>query len=165
VPLQPPVGTASPPAPVAPGPVTERPELATAVISSSPPAQVRVNGRFVGLSPVTLRRVPPGPVQVEVYDSVKGFAKVQTFILDPGDNGVLQVSVEQGSLELRIHPSAVVFLDDKRVGETPLGPISLYEGHHELRLECEELGKRLTTNITIEPRQTSVFKFNLKEEK
>jgi len=162
-PVHPPVETktAPRPSPAAPEPAPEQPQLATAVLSSSPPAQIRVNGRFVGLSPVTLRDQPLGPVQVEVYDSVKGFSKHRTFVLEPGDNGELQIPVRQGTLELRIHPSAAVILDGKRLGETPLQPITLYEGTHGLRLENDQLGKHLITTVTIEPGETFVFQFDM----
>ncbi|HYH98527.1 serine/threonine protein kinase, partial [Hyalangium sp.] len=164
-PLQPTREVAPPAPPAAPPPSAAQPRLATAVFSSSPPAQIRVNGQFVGLSPVTLRNLTPGTVHVEVYDSVKGFSKQRTFDLEPGDNGVLKVSVERATLELRIHPYAVVILDGKHLGPTPLEPISLYEGKHGLRLENEELGKHLITTLTIGPGEAHVFKFNMEDGK
>ncbi|KFE65244.1 Serine/Threonine protein kinase [Hyalangium minutum] len=159
--LVPPLIEVAPTAPPAVSePAREQPQLATAVLSSSPPAQIRVNGQFVGLSPVTLRNQPPGPLQVEVYDSVRGFSKRHTFVLVPGDNGALHIPVNKGTLELRIHPSAAVILDGKRLGHTPLEPITLYEGTHGLRLENEELGKHLITTVTITPGEATVFQFD-----
>jgi hypothetical protein len=131
--------------------------LATAVFESSPPAQIRVHGQFVGFSPVMLRNLAPGPVHVEVYDSVKGFAKRWTFVLEPGDNGVLRVEVQQATLELRVRPKTTVILDGKNLGQTPLEPIRLYEGKHGLRLEHEDLGKQIITTLTIEPGEHHVF--------
>jgi serine/threonine protein kinase len=160
VPAPPPVEPASAGQPAAHEPTSERPRLATAVLSSTPPAQIRVNGQFVGLSPVTLRNQPPGPIQVEVYDSVKGFSKRHTFVLEPGDNGSLNIPVQQGTLELHIRPSASVILDGKHLGSTPLGPITLYEGSHGLRLENEALGKHLITTVTIAPGEATVFQFD-----
>lgn len=148
-----------------PEPSSERRELASAVISSTPPAQIRVNGQFVGLSPVTLRNHPPGPIQVEVYDSVKGFSKRDTFVLEPGDNGALHVPVRQGTLELRIHPAAAVTLDGKHLGLTPIEPITLYEGLHGLLLENAALSKRLSTTVTISPGEATVFEFDFEAPK
>ena len=138
--------------------------MATAMLESSPPAQVRVNGRFVGLSPVILRDLAPGPVQVEVYDSVKGFSKRRSFVLEPGDNGVLQVEVKRATLELRIRPKTAVFVDGKFVGLTPLEPIHLYEGVHGLRLESEELSKQIITTLTLQPGEHHVFEFDIEKD-
>jgi serine/threonine-protein kinase len=146
-------------------PSMEQSQLAAAVFESSPPAQIRVNGHFVGLSPVTLRNLVPGPVQVEVYDSVKGFSKRKTFLLEPGDNGVMQVRVEQATLELRIHPGAVVFLDGNRLGQTPLAPVRLYEGKHGLRLLNEEMQKEVITTLSLGPGEVLVFEYNLENDK
>jgi hypothetical protein len=156
---------AAPPAPpAAPVRSPEPPPLATAVFESSPPAQIRVNGQFVGLSPVTLRNLVPGLVQVEVYDSVKGFAKRRTFVLGPGDNGVLQVEVKRATLELRIRPKTAVFLDGKYLGLTPMEPIHLYEGKHGLRLESEELSKQIITTLTLQPGEHHVFEFDMEKD-
>jgi serine/threonine-protein kinase len=156
---------AAPPAPKeAPVRPSAPPPLAEAVFESSPPAQIRVNGQFVGLSPVTLRNLAPGLVQVEVYDSVKGFTKRRTFVLGPGDNGVLRVEVKQAALELRVRPKTAVFLDGKYLGLTPLEPIHLYEGKHGLRLESEELSKQIITTLTLQPGEHRVFEFDMEKD-
>jgi serine/threonine-protein kinase len=147
-----------PPESVEPPPA---PALASVVFESSPPAQLRVNGQFAGFSPVTQSHLPPGPVRVEMYDSVRGFSKLQTFVLHPGDNGVHRLSVEQGTLVLHVQPATIGRLDGKLQGHTPLSPISLYEGKHELRLENPELGKVVVKSITIEPKQTLSFQYDL----
>lgn len=151
--------------PAAPETSSEQPQLASAVLSSTPPAQIRVNGHFVGLSPVTLRNHPPGPIHVEVYDSVKGFSKRQTFVLEPGDNGALEIPVHQGTLKLQIQPSAAVTLDGKHLGLTSTEPITLYEGLHSLQLESAALNKRLSTTVTIAPGEATVFQFDFEATK
>ncbi|WP_224362865.1 serine/threonine protein kinase [Hyalangium versicolor] len=150
-------------APPVPTPSVQPLPLASVVLESSPPAQIRINGQFAGFASATVSRLPPGPVHVEVYDSVKGLRKRQTIVLEPGDNGVQRILVEQGTLELRIVPFATVYVDGKLLGVTPLGPISLYEGTHDLRLENTELGKSLHESFTIEPGKTLVLKYSLEE--
>ncbi|WP_224247729.1 protein kinase domain-containing protein [Hyalangium gracile] len=145
-------------------PVEQKPQLASVVFESSPPAQIRVNGEFKKHGSVAMSQLAPGPVQVEVYDSVKGFSKRQSFVLAPGDNGVLRVSVEQGTLELRIRPSAAVYLDGRYKGLASSEPIPVYEGTHELKLENKDLGKVVIQTITIEPGKTLLFEYDLEKE-
>jgi serine/threonine protein kinase len=153
----------SPAPPSTAEPAVEPTPLASVVFESSPPAQLRVNGRFAGFSPVTMRNLEPGLTRVEAYDSVKGFSKKQAFVLQPGDNGVQRVVVGRGTLELLIRPSAAVTLDGRKLGHTPLEPLPLYEGHHELKLENRALNKLVLMPVVIEAGQTHVLRLDLEK--
>ncbi len=144
-----------------PEPPEAPPALASVIFESSPPAQIRVNGRFAGFSPVTMRHVPPGSVSVEAYDSVRGFAKQQGFVLEPGENGTKRIVVERGTLKLRVKPGWAVYLDGQYVGRTPLEPLQVYEGPHEIRLENAVLKGSLRETVKIEPGRTSEVRLNL----
>ena len=71
--------------------------------------------------------------------------------------------VKQGHLELRIRPFAVVFLDGKPMGETPLPPLTLPVGKHRLRLVNEKLQKNIEQDIVVKAGENTVFKLNLTE--
>ncbi len=131
-------------------------------VESSPPAQVRVNGKFVGLAPVRVQGVSPGDVEVEIYDSQKGVRKKEHFRVTDGDNGTLRVVAEKATLEFRVRPYANVFLDGKPLGQTPFSAVELFEGTHSVRLVNAELGKEVTQTVTVKPGQ-NVFRFNLAE--
>ncbi|PZR09651.1 MAG: serine/threonine protein kinase [Archangium gephyra] len=75
---------------------------------------------------------------------------------------VKPVAVKNGRLELRIRPYATVFLDDRKLGDTPLPTQSVPVGRHKLRLVNESLGKNVTLDIVINP-GSNVVKHNLKE--
>jgi serine/threonine-protein kinase len=132
-------------------------------VESRPRGLVRVNGKLVGLSPVRIQNQPPGPIQVEVSNPEKAFLKQQTFELNAGDNGTKVVLVEKGTLEFNIHPSAMVLLDGKRLGETPLPPIQAYEGKHSIRLVNREIKKEVSVDFTVKPGRTNIFKYNLSD--
>ncbi len=132
-------------------------------VESRPRGLVRVNGKLVGLSPVRIQNQPPGPIQVEVSNPEKAFLKQQTFELNAGDNGTKVVLVEKGTLEFNIEPSAMVLLDGKRLGKTPLPPIQAYEGKHSIRLVNREIKKEVSVDFTVKPGRTNIFKYNLSD--
>jgi len=72
--------------------------------------------------------------------------------------------VLKGSLELRIFPYATVFVDGRRLGETPMGPALLPAGHHTVKLVNATLSKVVTRTIEVKPEQSTVLKVNLQEE-
>jgi len=132
-------------------------------VESRPRGLVRVNGKLVGLSPVRIQNQPPGAIQVEVSNPEKAFLKQQTFELNAGDNGTKVVLVEKGTLEFNIQPSAMVLLDGKRLGQTPLPPIQAYEGKHSIRLVNREIKKEVSVDFTVKPGRTNIFRYNLSD--
>ncbi|ATB34946.1 serine/threonine protein kinase [Cystobacter fuscus] len=68
-------------------------------------------------------------------------------------------STAKGILELRIRPYAVVYVDGKKVGETPLAPLELPAGRHNVRLVNEESGEK-KFEVEIEPNKPYLLKFN-----
>jgi serine/threonine-protein kinase len=72
------------------------------------------------------------------------------------------LAAKTGRLELRIRPYATVYLDDRRLGDTPLPAQVVPVGKHKLRLVNEKLGKEVTLDVTVGA-GTTIVKHNLKE--
>jgi serine/threonine-protein kinase len=72
--------------------------------------------------------------------------------------------VAKGTLEFRIRPYAVVSLDGKVLGQTPLAAVEVPVGKHTLRLVNKELGKDVTKSFEVKADQPNVFKLNLEAE-
>ncbi|MBZ4417063.1 serine/threonine-protein kinase [Myxococcus sp. RHSTA-1-4] len=70
----------------------------------------------------------------------------------------------KGTLELRIRPYAIVSLDGKVLGQTPLAPVEVSVGRHTLRLVNKELGKDVTRTIEVKAGEPNMFKLNLEVE-
>jgi hypothetical protein len=68
------------------------------------------------------------------------------------------------TLEFRIRPYAVVTLDGKVLGQTPLAAVEVPVGKHTLRLVNKELGKDVTKSIEVKADRPNVFKLNLEAE-
>ena len=71
--------------------------------------------------------------------------------------------VRTGFLQLRIQPYAVVYVDDKNVGETPLPPLKLSAGRHTVKLVNTKLSMTETHSVSIQAEQTHTLKRNLLE--
>ncbi|GMU58793.1 MAG: hypothetical protein AMXMBFR34_05560 [Myxococcaceae bacterium] len=65
-------------------------------------------------------------------------------------------------LELRIRPYATVYLDGRKLGDTPLAVQVVSAGKHTLRLVNEKLGKDVEVELSLKP-GSNVYKHNLKE--
>jgi serine/threonine-protein kinase len=167
--VEPPAVVATVPAAAAPSaaPKVEvaaaRPQVASFTIESVPAGQVKVNGKFVSASPAVVRNVQPGEVDVEVYDSRLGFSKRQTLYVEAGDNGVKRIVVAQGTVEFRVRPYATVIVDGtKSLGQTPFGPVQLYEGRHTVKLVNRDLGKEVDLELVVKP-GTNIVKHSFLE--
>ena len=139
-------------------PVAPLVELA---LRSEPPAQLKVlAGRKVvaeGRSPLTAR-VAPGTVTVEASATGEHpFFRRETLTLGATVRQVSHaITPGQGFLNVRTFPAAHVTVDGVARGDVPLR-ISLLEGQHSVRLECDQRLPRcagqpvITKAVVIEP--------------
>jgi serine/threonine-protein kinase len=132
--------------------------LASMEVESRPAGEVRVNGKLVGVSPVRIWE-QPGQVKVEVSNGELGFSKEEVFTLERGDNGARRIVVGKGTLEVRVRPNAVVFLDGKLVGQTPLAPLPVYEGRHTVKLIAGSLKKEVSLDYLVKPGEANVLDY------
>jgi serine/threonine-protein kinase len=175
---KPALALASPAATGTPAPVAEAPSqaaepqkpaegraaLASFRVTSSVPGMVRVNGKSFGRTPAQVRGIPPGKVDVEVFDTQVGFFKKQSFTVNAGDNGVFPFTISKGRLTVRAFPYASVSIDGKPLGDTPLAPVELYEGRHVLKLTNPESKKKeLQVEYVIRAGGDHVYKANMQE--
>ncbi|TQF16461.1 serine/threonine protein kinase [Myxococcus llanfairpwllgwyngyllgogerychwyrndrobwllllantysiliogogogochensis] len=69
-----------------------------------------------------------------------------------------------GSVEFRIRPYAVVYLDKRLLGETPLAVIDVPAGVHTVTAVNPRLGKKVTRSFEVKAGVANVFKLNLLQE-
>jgi serine/threonine-protein kinase len=111
--------------------------------------------------------IPDAAIAVEIPDAAVAIAPevdagAPVVEVDAGTTEVKPAVSKTGRLELRIRPYATVFLDDRKLGDTPLPPISVPVGKHKLRLVNPAFGKDVELNIVIKPGE-NVVKHNMKE--
>ncbi|WP_163870816.1 serine/threonine protein kinase [Myxococcus eversor] len=69
-----------------------------------------------------------------------------------------------GSVAFRIRPYAVVYLDGKKLGETPLATIDVPEGIYAVTAVNTRLGKKVTRSFEVKAGTANVFKLNLSQD-
>ena len=94
-----------------------------AVETVPPGATVSVGGQRVsGVSPVALRALPPGPVDVDIR--LAGHQAVRQLVtVEPGTTATLSITLKPDPVEVRgtsTPPGADVSLDGRTLGHTPL---------------------------------------------
>lgn len=111
--------------------------------------------------------VDAGAAEVAVADAgpaeapVDAGALVEAPVVDAGAPPV-EAAPRPARLELRIRPYATVYLDGKKLGDTPLKTQVVPAGKHTLRLVNETLGKDVEVELSLHP-GANVYKHNLKE--
>jgi hypothetical protein len=84
----------------------------------------------------------PGRHQLDVVNADLGVQSTESVQVTAGKTTEVTLQVPNGSLSLNATPWAEVWLDGQRLGETPLGNLSVPIGSHDLVLRHPELGER-----------------------
>jgi eukaryotic-like serine/threonine-protein kinase len=149
---------------------------ASLIVKTTPTgAQIRISGRDAGARSPTVLRALPGGTKVELIASMDGHHDDHfTVELAPGEVKEIhrrlvskprakrprpprrpRPSTGHGTLTINAKPWAVVYIDGKRVGVTPLFKLKVSAGQHKLRLRNPDKKLEKTTTITV-PRDTVV---------
>jgi len=127
-------------------------------IHVTPWADVYYKGKKLGTTPLANIRLQEGthklvlknpPLKIEKELRVKIMANQH--IKESVD---LREGIAKGKLKINVKPWADVYLDGKRVGETPLEPLELTPGEYFVLVKNEKLGKQKSSRVTIEPNKT-----------
>jgi hypothetical protein len=165
------VRPAAVPAPVAPriarvrakppvtAPAPVEPEIvAEALVLPGEPTAVRESGWLAITAPVDVTiyedgkrlgelregRLPamPGAHEIEIVNETLGFRETRRVDVEPARDAIVTVHLPFGAVDLNATPWAEVWLDGARIGETPIGSLSLPIGPHEFVFRHPELGER-----------------------
>jgi len=140
--------TASVLAPVstaAPGPVS-------GWISMKAPVtiEVRENGKLLGTSDADRIMLTAGRHDIELTNDTLGYHATRGVVVPPGKVAPVTVELPQGVINLNAAPWAEVFIDGRRVGETPIGNLAVTIGPHEVVFRHPQLGeKRQAVSVTL----------------
>lgn len=107
-------------------------QVGSITVISEPRAQVLLDGKPKGLTPINLASVPAG----ERLVTVRAFGGSQQKRVRVRGRTAYELSftLTGGALDVRSEPSAAIDLDGKEVGRTPLRLENLLLGVHRLRL-------------------------------
>ena len=125
------------------------------------PAALYIDGKRVGRRARALE-VPAGVRRIRAVGTrprfeVRGRVKVR-----PGEHSTLALRPRKGRIRVMVRPWATVTLDGRRVGNTPMPPLEVLQGTHDLVLENSDLGARRRITVRVPPGRASVVKIQLR---
>jgi hypothetical protein len=116
-------------------------------IAINAPADVQVfeGGRLVGSSRTDRIMVAVGRHDFEMVNEALGYRSTKSVDVAAGQVATVKPDWPKGSMAVNALPWAEVSIDGERVGETPIGSVSVPIGTHEIVFRHPDLGERRTT--------------------
>ena len=121
-------------------------------IAVTAPADVQVfeNKRLLGTSQSDRLMVSAGRHDIEVVNETLGYRAARTVQVSPGKVTPIKIDFPKGAIALNAVPWAEVWVDGEKVGDTPIGNLSLAIGAHEIVFRHPDLGEqRHAATITL----------------
>ena len=114
-------------------------------VSVDAPAEVQLfeGGNLVGTSQSDRVMVTAGRHDFEIVNATLGYRAKRTVTVAPGKVSTLRLDWPKGSVAVNAQPWADVWIGGERVGETPIGNVTLPIGTHEITFRHPELGEQV----------------------
>ena len=111
--------------------------------------EIREKGKLLGTTDAERLMLAAGPHELEFVNQPLGYHATRTVQVIPGRVVPLSLALPHGSVNLNAAPWAEVWLDGVRVGETPIGNLSVPIGPHEIVFRHPQFGeKRHAVSVT-----------------
>ena len=113
-------------------------------MSVTAPADVQIfeNKRLIGTSQSDRLMVSAGKHDIEIVNDLVGYRTTRTVQVAAGKVTPIKVEFPKGNIALNAVPWAEVWVDGEKIGETPIGNLSLSLGPHEVVFRHPELGEQ-----------------------
>jgi hypothetical protein len=112
--------------------------------------QIMENKRLLGSSQSDRIMVSAGRHEFEIVNDVLGYRVVRTVQVPAGRVTPIKLDWPRGTIAVNAVPWAEVWIDGERIGETPIGNVSLPIGPHEIIFRHPELGElRHAATVTV----------------
>jgi serine/threonine protein kinase len=118
-------------------------------ISVSAPLDVQIfeEGRPIGSNLTDRIMVSAGRHDIEIVNEAVGFRMTRSLQVTAGKVTAVKLEMPQGTISVNAQPWAEVWLDGERIGETPIGNLSVPIGSHSLLFRHPELGEQHHTAL------------------
>jgi hypothetical protein len=137
---------AAAPAPAAPVPAPPPAMVAGMVSVAAPvPMQVYAKGKLVGTTEAETFMMPVGTHELEFRNDAVGYRARRSVTVQAGRTSSTKLDAPAGTVHVNAVPWAEVWIDNQRVGETPIGNLAAAIGSHEIVFRHPQLGERRTT--------------------
>ncbi|MBI3492360.1 MAG: PEGA domain-containing protein, partial [Acidobacteria bacterium] len=113
-------------------------------ISVAAPSELQVfeNKRLIGTSQSDRIMVSAGRHEFEIVNDALGYRASRTVQVSPGKVSAIKIDWPKGTIAVNALPWAEVWIDGEKVGETPIGNLSVPIGPHEIVFRHPDLGER-----------------------
>ena len=125
---------------------TARPAIVAGLVSIDAPLpmQIYARGRLVGTTESETVMLPVGTHDLELVNDSVGYRARHRVTVQDGRTAVVRLNLPDGTLHVNAVPWAEVWLDNERIGETPIGNLKVPIGSRELVFRHPEFGERRT---------------------
>lgn len=155
-----PTAAATPAATVGTAPASPSPSMMAGMISVTAvvPMQVFRAGRLVGTTEADTIMLPVGSHDLEFRNDAVGYRARRTVAVQAGRTANVRLDAPAATLSINAVPWAEVWIDNQRIGETPIANAQTTLGSHEVVFRHPELGERRTTVLVTlkEPARVSM---------
>jgi hypothetical protein len=104
--------------------------------------EIREGGKLLGTSETDRVMLAAGHHELEIVNPLLGYRVTRTVQVPAGKTAAIKVDLPNGIVNLNASPWAEVFIDGQRVGETPIGNLSVPIGPHEVVFRNPQLGEK-----------------------
>jgi len=112
--------------------------------------EILEGGRLIGTTDSDRIMMAAGRHDIELANDTLGYHVKRTIQVPPGKVAPVSVEVPMGVINLNAAPWAEVFVDGRRVGDTPIGNLPIAIGPHEIVFRHPQLGeKRQAVSVTL----------------
>ena len=112
--------------------------------------EIREGGRLIGTTDAERIMMPAGRHDLQLVNEALGYRVMRSVTVQPGKTASLSAELPNGTVNLNASPWAEVWIDGQRVGETPIGNLSVPIGPHEVVFRHPQLGeKRHAISVTM----------------
>ncbi|MGH9373636.1 MAG: PEGA domain-containing protein [Vicinamibacterales bacterium] len=111
--------------------------------------EIREDGQLLGTTQLDRLMMAAGRHQLEFVNQALGYRESRTVQVLPGKVATMTIELPSGTVNLNAAPWAEVWIDGRRVGETPIGNLEVPIGPHEVVFRHPEFGeKRHAISVT-----------------
>jgi hypothetical protein len=103
---------------------------------------IREGGRLIGTSDSDKVMLAAGKHEIQLVNETLGYASKRVVQVPPGRVLSLPIEMPQGVINLNATPWAEVWIDGRRIGETPIGNLPIAIGPHEVVFRNPQLGEK-----------------------
>jgi hypothetical protein len=112
--------------------------------------QIQEAGRLLGTTETDRLMLPVGEHQLTFSDEQSGFRVARAVRIAAGETANVALQIPRAPVNVNAIPWAEVWVDNERVGETPIGNYMLPLGSHQVELRHPQLGtKRMTMSVSL----------------